>query len=83
MSKNITLFDIGKFCENKCQPAGYNQVITGGNDPTKSTNMRFSEYIRSVKPRTVITRVEPTFSIPIVPEFHRPVMQQRPASNKG
>lgn len=46
-------FSITKFCQNKCQPTAYKKVATAGNDPTISTKMRYSQYIRSVKPRTV------------------------------
>lgn len=49
-------FSITKFCEKKtCQTSGYSKVVTAGNDPTISKKMRFSQYIRSVKPRTITT----------------------------
>ena len=47
------LFDIIRFCQDKkCQQnIRYNQLKTGGNDPSMSSAMRYAQYVRSAKPR--------------------------------
>ena len=49
----MKIFDIGKFCQDKkCQQnIRYNRLKTGGNDPSMSAAMRYSQYIRSIKPK--------------------------------
>ena len=47
------MFDINKWCENKRTAAPsnvtYSKVVTGGNNPTITKAMRYSQYIRSTR----------------------------------
>jgi phospholipase/lecithinase/hemolysin len=52
-----SMFDITRACElqnqqNSCAPVNYNKVVTGGNDPSITKAMRYSQYVRNSKPRT-------------------------------
>jgi len=44
----MQLFDIVKFCNNKrCErEIEYNQIATGGNDPTQSRALAYSHYVK-------------------------------------
>ena len=54
-------FSITKFCQNKCQPTAYKKVATAGNDPSITTKMRYSQYIRTVKPRRITVEDQDKF----------------------
>uniref|UniRef100_A0A6C0IKV8 Uncharacterized protein n=1 Tax=viral metagenome TaxID=1070528 RepID=A0A6C0IKV8_9ZZZZ len=49
----MRMFDIVKFCQDKkCQQnIKYNQLKTGGNDPTLPAALRYSQMVRTVKPK--------------------------------
>jgi hypothetical protein len=53
-----TMFDIVRTCELQkqqqllCGPANYSKVVTGGNDPSITKAMRYSQYVQNSKPRT-------------------------------
>ena len=54
-NKSGQMFDIVKFCENKknCATVQYSKVVTGGNDPSMSTKMKYSQYVNKAKPKMV------------------------------
>ena len=76
-------FDIKKFCEgNSCPRVSYNKVVTGGNDPTMSTKMRYSQYVQSQKTRNVSTIIPTTFKIDKTqPYYYFPLTQVREKVN--
>ena len=51
------MFSIIKFCQEKeCQrQIEYKQLKTGGNDPSISNKMRYSQYVQHTKPRQTQT----------------------------
>ena len=54
------MFDIVRSCElqkqqkqqNLCGPVNYSKLVTGGNDPSISKAMRYSQYVQNAKPHT-------------------------------
>jgi hypothetical protein len=54
------MFSIKKFCEEKitCQNVGYSNFVTASNDPSISNKMRYSQFLRSRRFKTV-TKVGP------------------------
>jgi len=50
------MYDIVKVCKTKkeCAEVEYLKVATGGNDPSISRAMRYSQYMQTQKPHTVI-----------------------------
>jgi len=36
-----------------CNNIGYNKIVTGGNDPTISKAMKYSQYVQNSKPKTI------------------------------
>jgi len=36
-----------------CNHVGYNKIVTGGNDPSISKAMQYSQYIKNSKPKTI------------------------------
>jgi hypothetical protein len=50
----MQMFDIVKFCQDKkCQQnIKYKQLKTSGNDPTLPAALRYSQIVRTVKPKT-------------------------------
>ena len=55
-----TMFDITKACalqheQNMCAPVNYSKFATGGNDPSITKAMQYSQYVRNSKPRTQYT----------------------------
>lgn len=44
------MFDIVKFCQSRANAPSYSKVATGGNDPSISKSMRYSQYIKSATP---------------------------------
>ena len=80
-------FDIKKFCEgnkgsksNSCTPISYNKVVTAGNDPTMSTKMRYSQYVRGQKTRAVVNIVPSDFVINKIAPYYRFPMGQTTSS---
>ena len=71
------MFDITKACElqNSCTPVNYNKVVTGGNDPSITNAMRYSQYVRNSKPRTVYSS-----DAQLKNTIHKPVTIANPAS---
>ena len=51
----MQLFDIVKFCNNKrCErEIEYNQLATGGNDPTQSRALAYSHYVKYNRKKNV------------------------------
>jgi hypothetical protein len=52
-----TMFDIARACSlqhhnNSCAPVNYNKLVTSGNNPTITKAMRYSQYVKSAKPKT-------------------------------
>jgi len=52
------MVDITRACamqhqQNMCAPVNYNHLTTAGNDPSISTAMKYSQYVRNTKPHTV------------------------------
>lgn len=47
------MFDIVRYCQQKeCErQIRYKQMATGGNDPTITNKMRYSQYVKNAKPR--------------------------------
>ena len=37
------MFNINKFCDNKCNNVKYNKIATSGNNPQISAKMRYSQ----------------------------------------
>ena len=49
-------YNINQICQQQqCEKAqiNYNSLITGGNDPSITKAMRYSQYIRNSKPKTI------------------------------
>jgi len=45
-----SMFDINKYCKDKncaASKVSYKKIVTGGNNPQKSSKMLCSEYVRS------------------------------------
>lgn len=58
MPISTTTFDINKFCNGekaKCNNVGYNRVVTSTNDPSISKKLRYSQYIRTTRVKTIRT----------------------------
>jgi hypothetical protein len=55
MSGVNNMFSIKKFCEEKitCQNVGYSNFVTASNDPSISNKMRYSQFLRSRRFKTV------------------------------
>ena len=53
------MFNITKFCQNKnqdCKPINYSKIVTGGNDPSTSRAVRYSQLARnSTYKKTYVT----------------------------
>jgi hypothetical protein len=51
----MQLFDIVKFCNNKrCErEIEYNQIATGGNDPTQPRALGYSHYVKYSRKKNV------------------------------
>ena len=49
------MYNIVRVCEQqrRANLSEHKQIITGGNDPTISTPIKYSEYIHHTKPKTV------------------------------
>ena len=50
MPRINNMFDITKFCQGEkatCNNIGYNNLVTGSNDPSITKSMRYSQYLRS------------------------------------
>lgn len=47
------MFDIVRYCQQKeCErQIRYKQMATGGNDPTITNKIRYSQYVKNAKPR--------------------------------
>lgn len=56
MPKLNSMYDIVKICKTKkeCAEVEYLKVATGGNDPTISKAMRYSQYVQTQTPQIVI-----------------------------
>jgi hypothetical protein len=48
------MYNIVRACEQKrmADQSQYNKVVTGGNNPTITQAMRFSQYVNNAKPKT-------------------------------
>jgi hypothetical protein len=70
MPESNTMFSITKFCQEKtnCYNTGYNQLVTASNDPSMSTKMRYSQFLRARRFKTVVNNGPP------VP----PIIKERP-----
>ena len=78
-----TMFSIKKFCEEKitCQNVGYSNFVTASNDPSLSNKMRYSQFLRSRRFKTVkqhgpnvppINKEPPLYLLPIGQVLSRP-----------
>ena len=55
-----SMFDITRACalqkqQNTCAPVNYNKMVTGGNDPSITKAMQYSQYVKNASPKTVYT----------------------------
>lgn len=77
------MFSIKKFCEEKitCQNVGYSNFVTASNDPSLSNKMRYSQFLRSRRFKTVkqhgpnvppINKEPPLYLLPIGQVLSRP-----------
>jgi len=56
MKKHV--FDIIKFCSDKpCEKAAYAKIVTGGNDPSISKAMRYSQNLKTSRSGSVLYKV--------------------------
>jgi len=48
------MFNINDYCQKKtCIKVDYNKIATSGNNPHLSKAMRYAEYIRNTKAKTI------------------------------
>jgi len=52
---------IAKYCQSKqsASNVGYLKAATGGNDPSISKSMRYSQYVRNTKSKSIIIQKPP------------------------
>jgi len=79
MTKPNSMFDIVKWCENKkaCE-IHHSTLKSGGNDPSISRKMRFSQYVRSMPHRTTYTKTVKPKTEEIMPLYYYPSGQVKP-----
>lgn len=86
MPSTNTAFDINKFCSSEnatCNNVGYKRLVTSTNNPSISNKLRYSQYVRSLRFKTVrtigqspppINNERPLFLFAIGQIFTRPVI---------
>ena len=58
MSLKKNVFDIIKYCNEKnCEKAKYAKLVTGGNDPSITKAMKYSQYVNNSKSGSVLYKV--------------------------
>lgn len=71
MSLKKNVFDIVKFCNAKtCEKVSYAKIVTGGNDPSISKAMRYSQNLKNSRSGSVLYKVripDPPINILAVP----------------
>ena len=56
MPLTTSTFDINKFCNGekaKCNNVGYHRVVTSTNDPSISKKLRYSQYVRTTRLKSI------------------------------
>ena len=79
MVKPNSMFDIVKWCENRnAIGTHYSRLKTAGNDPSVSKKMRYSQFVHTMKHRTVYTNNIVPKSEEVMPLYYFPSGQVKP-----
>jgi hypothetical protein len=73
-------FDIFKFCYGKktngqsstCNNVNYSKLVTGGNDPSMSSKMRFSQFVKTSRYKRHTNQGKPVTIFDPQPIFYYP-----------